>query len=71
MPTFSLIFVLLISFSIANNFLNFNLIRKSKQYKINEIKADFKDLINSTIDNEMKIKIANDLKQKLSNQKYK
>ena len=71
MPTFSLIFVLLISFSIANNFFEFQFNSvKANSIKINEIKADFKDVINSTIDNEMKIKIANDLKQKLSNQKY-
>ena len=71
MPTFSLIFVLLIFFSITNNFLKFQFDSvKANSIKINEIKADFKDVINSTIDNEMKIKIANDLKQKLSNQKY-
>ena len=71
MPTFSLIFVLLIFFSIANNFFKFQFDSvKANSIKINEIKADFKDVINSTIDNEMKIKIANDLKQKLSNQKY-
>ena len=71
MPTFTLIFVLLIFFSIANNFFKFQFGSvKANSIKINEIKADFKDVINSTIDNEMKIKIANDLKQKLSNQKY-
>ena len=71
MPTFSLIFVLLIFFSIANNFFKFQFNSvKANSIKINEIKADFKDVINSTIDDEMKIKIANDLKQKLSNQKY-
>jgi len=71
MPTFFLIFVLLIFFSITNNFLKFQFDSvKANSIKINEIKADFKDVINSTIDNEMKIKIANDLKQKLSNQKY-
>lgn len=71
MPTFFLIFVLLIFFSITNNFFKFQFNSvKANSIKINEIKADFKDVINSTIDNEMKIKIANDLKQKLSNQKY-
>jgi len=71
MPMFTLIFVLIIFFSIANNFLKFQFDPvKENGIKLNEIKADFKDVINSSIDNEMKIKIANDLKQKLSNQKY-
>ena len=70
-PTFSLIFVLLIFFSVANNVFKFQLDSvKANTIKINEIKTDFQDVINSTIDNEIKIKIANDLKQKLSNQKY-
>ena len=61
----------MIFFSIANNFFKFQFNSvKANSIKINEIKTDFKDVINSTIDNRMKIKIANDLKQKLSNQKY-
>ena len=70
-PTFSLIFVLLIFFSVENNVFKFEPDSlKVNTIKINEIKTDFQDVINSTIDNEIKIKIANDLKQKLSNQKY-
>jgi hypothetical protein len=72
MPIFTIMFVLLISFFIANNFLEFQFDSvQAKSIKINEIKTDFKDVINSTMDNEMKIKIANDLQQKLTNQKYK
>ena len=71
MPIVTLTFVLLIFFSVTSNLLKFQFDSvKANSIRINEIKSNFKDVINSSIENDMKIKIANDLKQKLSNQKY-
>ena len=71
MPVFTLILVLLIFFSVTSNLIKFQFDSvKANNIKINEIKTDFKDVINSSIDNEIKIKIANDLRQKLLKQKY-